>query len=109
MHRLNAPQEAAVMNDGAIYYRDTRGTGRHRRVRFWLAGDRGFRADFRAFAEVQGGLEALIVPGERAATRDPVVAQRLAQERLDALVARRDARRDGRVLDDVRLADYVDT
>jgi integrase len=98
-----------MSRDGAIYYRDTRGTGRERQVRFWLAGDRGFRADFRAFADVQGGLEALIVPGERAATRDPVVAQRLAQERLDALVARREARRDGRVLEDPRLADYLDT
>src|SRR2546428_10327461 len=97
-----------MSRDGAIYYRDTRGTGRERQVRFWLACDRGFRADFRAFADVQGGLEALIVPGDRAATRDPVVAQRLSQERLDALIARREARRDGLVLEDPRLADYLE-
>ena len=53
--------------------------------------------------------EALTPPGESWATGDPVVAQGLAQRRVETLLARRQAHRDGRPLEDPRLADFVQT
>ncbi len=90
-----------------VFYRDDR--DRRRRVRVWADADRGYRADFRAFADAGGGREALVPPGEPWATGDPVVAQQLAQRRVKTLLARRQARRDGRVLEDPRLADFMET
>ena len=90
-----------------VFYRDDR--GRRRRIRIWGEPDRGYRGDFRAFADVDGGRDALVPAGENWATGDPVVAQQLAQDRIAHLLARREARRDGRVLEDPRLADFIET
>lgn len=90
-----------------LFYRDDR--GRRRRVRVWADADRGYRGDFRAFADVGGGREALVPAGEHWATGDPVVAQQLTQHRVETLLARRQARRDGRVLEDPRLAEFIET
>ena len=51
-----------------------------------------FYADFRDFADVGGGREALIPPGERRATTDPDVAAALATKRLQELQAKRQNR-----------------
>src|SRR5205807_712151 len=48
-----------------VFYRDDR--GRRRRVRVWADSDRGYRADFRAFADVGGEREALVPSGESCA------------------------------------------
>jgi len=52
-------------------------------------GARRAYADFRDFADVGGRREALVVPGERVATGDDQVAERLAAQRLEALLAAR--------------------
>lgn len=89
-----------------VFYRDDRGRRRH--VRVWADADRGYRADFRAFADVGGGREALVAPGEHWATGDQVLAQALAHRRLEILITRRQARRDGRVLEDPALMEYME-
>src|SRR5438309_1950374 len=90
-----------------VQYRDDR--GRRRTVRVWADPGRGYRGDFRAFADAGGGREALVPPGEHWATADPVLAEDLAKRRIAALLARRQARRDGKPLEDPRLADYRET
>lgn len=52
-------------------------------------GQTRYYADFRDYADVGGGREALIARGESFATTDPDVANRLAQERLQELEAKR--------------------
>src|SRR5205823_5890510 len=100
MNRLRAPltPEATVpvLETLTIRYRDDR--GRARKLRAWADAGRGYRADFRAFADVGGGREALKAPGAPWATTDPVEAEALARRRIDDLLARRLARRDGRPL-----------
>lgn len=90
-----------------VRYRDDR--GRPRRLRVWADAGRGYRGDFRAFADVGGGREALKPPGAPWATTDPLEAETLAKRRVDDLLERRKARRDGRPLEDPRLADFVAT
>ena len=90
-----------------LHYRDGSGSDRSRSVRVWRQADRGYRADFRAFADVGGGLEAVTARGERRATCDPVLAQQLAQARLDELLTQRQAKREGRVVADPLFADYA--
>ncbi len=57
-------------------------------------GARRAYGDFREYADVGGAQEALIAPGEKRATTDPVVAQALVSARLKEL----DAMRRGRTL-----------
>src|SRR5690349_16552857 len=90
-----------------VRYRDDR--GRARKLRVWADVGRGYRADFRAFADVGGGREALKAHGAAWATTDPVEAETLARRRVDDLLERRKARRDGRPLEDPRLADFIET
>lgn len=89
-----------------VRYRDER--GRPRKLRVWADPGRGYRADFRAFADVGGGREALKPAGASWATTDPVEGEALAKRRIDDLLARRQARRDGRPLEDPRLADFAE-
>jgi integrase len=62
---------------------------------YWRAG-RAY-GDFRDYAEVGGGQERLVVPGERLATTNPEIAEVLMAQRLSALNRLR-ARRQGRVV-----------
>ena len=48
-----------------------------------------YYGDFRDFADVGGKQEALIGPGQRRATTDPDVAQKLAMDRILDLERRR--------------------
>lgn len=52
-------------------------------------GETRFYADFRDYADVGGGREALIVRGEKYATTDPDVAARLVQLRIEELEGKR--------------------
>lgn len=61
---------------------------RRQRSRVYRRGGR-YWADFRDFAELGGKLEALRVPGENRATRDPDLAEALAAQRLDGLQKKR--------------------
>ncbi len=90
-----------------VQYRDER--GRRRKVRVWADAGRGYRGDFRGFADVGGGRAALAPPGEHWATGDPVLAEELAKRRIADLLDRRQARREGRPLEDPRLADFMET
>lgn len=58
---------------------------------FWRerGGARRAYGDFRDYADVGGGREALIVPGEKVATADPDAAERVAGARLKELEAKR--------------------
>src|SRR2546422_282404 len=56
--------------------------GKRHRV-YWRRG-RAY-ADFRDFVDMGGGLERLVVPGEKLATTDPELAEQLAAQRLDEL------------------------
>ena len=62
-----------------IYWRDQGGTRRA-------------YGDFRDFADVGGGREALTATGEKMATADPQVAEKLAADRITALQKRRRTR-----------------
>lgn len=70
-------------------------------------GEARYYADFRDFADVGGRQEALIAPGDRAATTDPVIAQKLLSDRLAEL----QALKRGKVLYGIertaRLAEYA--
>ena len=44
-----------------------------------------YYAEFRDYADVGGGREALIPPGDKLATTDPVIAEKLAGDRLREL------------------------
>jgi integrase len=71
--------------------------GKRRKDRLYVrerGGVRRWYADFRDFANVGGGREALIADGEKSATTDETVAQILAARRLEEL----DARRNGRAI-----------
>ena len=61
---------------------------------FWRerGGARRAYGDFRDYADVGGGREALIVPGEKVATADPDAAERVAGARLKELDAKRRVR-----------------
>jgi len=89
-----------------VRYRDR---GQIRKVTVWADARRGYRADLRAFADVGGGREALKQPGAPWATTDALEAEQLAQRRIAELQERRKARREGRPLDDPRLADFAET
>ena len=91
----------------AVRYRDDRGRPRKLTVR--ADGDRGFRGDFRSFSDVSGGREALKQPGAPWATTDALEAEQLAKRRIAELLAKRQARRDGRPLEDPLLVDYIET
>ncbi|MFC1530673.1 tyrosine-type recombinase/integrase [Gemmatimonadota bacterium] len=55
-----------------------------RKRRSWLYVKRGrYYGDFRSFSEVGGKLEALVPPGERFATTDAEIAERLVANRLE--------------------------
>jgi integrase len=58
-------------------------------------GARRAYGDFRDYADVGGGLQALIAPGEKLATTDPRTAEVLAARRLNELDALRSRRRAG--------------
>lgn len=60
---------------------------RARRRVFWRRRGRAPRAygDFRDFESVGGGIEALIVPGDKYATTDCIIAEKLANDRLREL------------------------
>ncbi len=71
-------------------------TRRRQRI-YWRerGGARRAYGDFRDYADVGGGLQALIVPGEKRATTDPRAAEVLAAKRLNELDALRSRRRAG--------------
>ncbi len=75
-------------------------------ARLYKRGKR-FYGDFRSYRDVGGSEEALVAPGEKLATADPVVAQKLLANRLEEL----EAARRGRVLygqhRQTRLADFA--
>lgn len=64
----------------------TRGRSRGSRV-YWRdrGGERRAYGDFRDYADVGGGREALVPPGAKVATTDPDIADRLATERVEEL------------------------
>lgn len=65
---------------------------RRRKSRIYTRNQGGvtrYYADFRDFADVGGGKEALIPPGERLATTDPDIAAALVAARLEELKAKR--------------------
>jgi integrase len=71
-----------------------------------------YYGDFRDFAAVGGGYEALIPPGATRGTTDPDLAVRILAERLQALEDLREARQKGGVasprLLEVAVADYLE-
>jgi integrase len=78
-----------------IYWRNRGGEGRA-------------YGDFRDYADVGGGREALILPGQKVATTDPVVAEKLAVDRLMLLEERRRSRALLGVERQVGLAEFAE-
>jgi integrase len=70
---------------------------RRRQRIYWRerGGARRAYGDFRDYADVGGGLQALVVPGEQRAATDPHAAEVLAAQRLNELDALRARRRAG--------------
>ena len=68
-------------------------------------GQRRAYADFRDYCDVGGGREALIPAGQKAATNDPLVAEKLVVDRLKQL---QDRRRNRAVLDVDRQVDLAE-
>ncbi|KPK79977.1 MAG: hypothetical protein AMS25_10810, partial [Gemmatimonas sp. SM23_52] len=62
---------------------------RRRKGRIYWRERGGVARAYGDFRDVGGGREALIPPGERAATTDPIVAEKLAADRLKEHLARR--------------------
>lgn len=80
---------------------------RRRQTRLYTKRGR-YYADFRDFADVGGGKEALIPAGERFATTSKRQAKKLGIERLRELTALRDTRADDPSVDLTRIGDFVD-
>ena len=77
--------------------------------RKWLYRKNGrWYGDFRPYADVGGGQEALKEAGERYATEDRSTAKKLAKERLAELRRLRRAGHGGRDVDLRRLGPFVD-
>lgn len=66
-----------------------------------------YYADFREYADVGGGLEALIPPNGRSATTDPDIAESLVADRLEELRGKRQNRVILGITKETDLASYV--
>jgi integrase len=83
---------------------------RNRKTRLYTrqrGGVKRFYADFRDYADVGGGRETLIAPGEKRATSDPSVAQVLAARRLEELDAKRRGRAVHGINKEAGLAEFA--
>ena len=66
-----------------------------------------YYGDFRAFSDIGGTQEALVAPGEKMATTDPLVAERLAGDRLADLIRQRQNRALGAVQKQRAFAEFA--